>query len=106
MSLHQQRRAHSPRGVEGRINACRERLRHHHRAAQRTKAVHPEASTHDDEDDASVRLPEASRMSSVAEILSGAGRELAWLEEALTPEVDEYTPGRTGLSVKEEVGKA
>ncbi|MEA2173120.1 MAG: hypothetical protein QOD00_712 [Blastocatellia bacterium] len=45
-------------------------------------------------------------MSSVAEILREAGRELSWLEDELSPEVDERTPGRTGLDVKEEVGTA
>jgi hypothetical protein len=45
-------------------------------------------------------------MSSVAEILREAGGEMAWLESELAPEVDERTPGRTGLSVKEEVGTA
>jgi hypothetical protein len=45
-------------------------------------------------------------MSSVAEILSEAGREFGWLEKGLAPGVDEGTEGRTGLSVKEEVGTA
>jgi hypothetical protein len=45
-------------------------------------------------------------MSSVAEILSEAGREFGWLEKGLAPEVDEGTDGRTGLKEKEEVGTA
>ena len=104
-----ERRAHSTKGVEGRINACRQRLRHH-RATQRPRVVHQDAAQ--TEDDAAsmklpdVKLPDALRMSSVAEILSEAGRELGWLEKGLAPEVDEGTEGRTGLSEKEEVGTA
>lgn len=50
-------------------------------------------------------LPEVGRMSSVAEILSAVSRELAWLEERAAPEVDERSPGRSGLDLKEEVGE-
>jgi hypothetical protein len=102
------RRAHSHRGVEERINACRLRLRAS-RATQKTRAVHPQDEAQHEESlssSSSVELAEASRMSSVAEILREAGRELSWLEDELSPEVDEGTPGRTGLDVKEEVGTA
>ena len=100
-----ERRAHSYKGVEGRINACRQRLRHH-RATQRPRVVVHLDAAQAEEDAASVKSPDGLRMSSVAEILSEAGRELGWLEKGLAPEVDEGTEGRTGLSVKEEVGTA
>jgi hypothetical protein len=107
-SLMTNRSAHSHRGVEERINACRLRLRAS-RATQKTRAVHPQDAEQHEESlspFSAVELPEASRMSSVAEILREAGRELSWLEDELSPEVDERTPGRTGLSEKEEVGTA
>jgi hypothetical protein len=98
------RRAHSSRGVEGRINACRQRVRLN-RVPQRKRIVHQDAGQHE-ESAASSKLQDALRMSSVAEILREAGSEIAWLKSEFEPEVDEQTAGRTGLSVKEEVGKA
>jgi hypothetical protein len=99
-----ERRAHFSKGVEGRINACRQRLRHH-RATQRPRVVRPDAAQ-TGEDAASVKLPDSARMSSVAEILGEAARELGWLEKGIAQEVDEDTETRTGSSVKEEVGRA
>jgi hypothetical protein len=96
-----ERRAHSSKGVEGRINACRQRLRHH-RATQRPRAIRLDAAQ-TEQDAASVKLPDSARMSSVAEILSEAARELGWLEKGIAQEVDADTKTRTGLSVKEEV---
>lgn len=97
----------SPGRVGERINACRRRVRHR-RAAQRTRAALQRRAEHEEhaagasED---LALAEGSRMASVAEILSGALGEMGWLEEGLTPGVDERTPGRTGLSGKEELGE-
>lgn len=95
------RRAHSSKGVEGRINACRQRLRHH-RSTQRTRAVVRQAAALREEDEAAFELENAPRMSSIAEILSGAGIGAGWLERGAAREVDGGGPRRTGLSVQEE----
>lgn len=131
MSLQQSyRRASSGKGIDERINACRQRLRNR-RASQRMKRdTDGEPRLEALREDAPTPCspsPDERRMLSVAEILSEAAGKAGWPEAGRAPleterarletgraapqtgplpEVDAHPLRRTGLSLKEEVGTA